>query len=130
MAEPMTLAEWRAEGERRFGPDMKAWRFVCPVCGGSQSGYDFKALPDADQPKRIEDVVFFSCIGRWMPKAPEAFATRRGARAKIKPTPGSHCNYTNGGLFDCAKLSVISESGKHVSVFEFAVAGQPGGKEP
>lgn len=29
----LTLAEWEAEGLRRFGPDRYAWRFGGPSCG-------------------------------------------------------------------------------------------------
>lgn len=27
------MAEWQAEGERRFGPNMLHWKFACPNCG-------------------------------------------------------------------------------------------------
>lgn len=28
-----SVEEWQAEGKRRFGEDVKKWRFVCPMCG-------------------------------------------------------------------------------------------------
>ena len=37
-----TLAEWQAEGERRFGPDMLTWKFVCPNCGNVAAIREFK----------------------------------------------------------------------------------------
>ncbi len=37
-----TQAEWQAEGERRFGPDMLTWKFACPNCGNVAAIADFK----------------------------------------------------------------------------------------
>ena len=53
-----TAAEWRAEGERRFGPHPEDWKFKCPRCGRINTGQEFKdagAKPDS---------MYCECIGR------------------------------------------------------------------
>lgn len=108
----MTLDEWRAEASRRFGSDVRTWRFVCPICGGTQSLADFEALPADSRPKDPSEVFYYSCIGRWIAGAPRAFGG--------KPTAETHCDYTLGGLFCIAKRVVRGEDGHQVPVFEFA----------
>jgi hypothetical protein len=79
-----TPEEWYAEGERRFGSDRRAWKFVCPVCGHVAAVNDWLA-------------VAFSCVGRWLPEARDAFAS--------KTIPGP-CNYAGGGLFRLNPVTV------------------------
>ncbi|MEW6573152.1 MAG: VVA0879 family protein, partial [Bacillota bacterium] len=79
----MTREEWYAEGRRRFGDDVMKWKFVCPACGHVASVQDYK---DAGAP---EGAVAFSCIGRYLPNAKQAF----------DPEGPGPCNYTGGGLF-------------------------------
>ena len=58
-----SVEEWRAEAERRFGPDPLKWRFRCPMCGHVASVEDFRIV-GADSP----DVAWQECIGRYMGK--------------------------------------------------------------
>ncbi len=104
MADPirMTLEEWLAEGERRFGPDKPAWRFVCPSCGYVASSREWK---DAGAP---EGAVAFSCVGRWTGSEQEAFAKGKGP-----------CNYAGGGLIGLNPVHVES-GGQVLPVFAFA----------
>lgn len=99
----MTAAEWRAEAVRRFGADPMAWRFVCPVCKHEQSVADYKA---AGAP---EGTVAFSCVGRWIEGASEAFSGRPGP-----------CTYAGGGLFALNPIRVTTDDGKTIDVFAFA----------
>jgi hypothetical protein len=99
----ITHAEWLAEGERRFGTDKTAWRFVCPACGHVASVADWKA---AGAP---EAAVAFSCVGRWTGAKREAFGDGKGP-----------CNYTGGGLFALNPVTVSLESGGSITAFELA----------
>ncbi len=89
MAKVMTIEEWRAEAERRFGPDELDWKFICPSCGHIASTEDYKA---AGAPSTA---VAFSCVGRWLPKCSDAFSH--------KPGP---CNYAGGGLIGLNPISI------------------------
>jgi hypothetical protein len=97
----MTHQEWHAEGVRRFGPDMKTWRFVCPSCGHVATVQDWL---DAGA---SEGEVAFSCVGRHLPNPTEMF---------VKPGP---CNYAGGGLFAINPLQV--GEGRY---FDFAPADE------
>ncbi len=103
----MTHDEWQQEGERRFGPDRMKWRFVCPSCREAIAVSEWK---EAGAP---EGAIAFSCIGRY--KGP----TEAAASAAFRNT-GGPCNYTNGGLFNIAKVFVRFEDTKRLGVFEFA----------
>jgi len=104
----MTRAEFEAEGERRFGPDKKKWKFICPVCGHIASVQDWL---DAG----VEEQMAFSCIGRSdapaMQLAREAFAS----------TGKGPCNYAGGGLF---KLNPLEIEGCKDKFFAFAPASE------
>ena len=102
--EPTPYQEWIKEGKKRFGKDIKNWKFKCPNCGNIQCYHDFKKLKVED----IEGIVYYSCIGRWMDDCEGTIGSKTGP-----------CNYTNGGLFDLSKLKVIKD-GEISSVFEFA----------
>ena len=95
----MTLAEWRAEGTRRFGDDPMKWKFVCPSCG------HVAAVEDWQNAGAGEGEVAFSCVGRHIKNAGEAFG-------KKQP-----CNYAGGGLF---KLNPVKIDGRSDNVFAFA----------
>jgi hypothetical protein len=107
----ISQADWIAEGEALF-PGMKSgdWRFVCPVCGHSQSARDFKDLgvPEAE----INKIVGYSCIGR-----------RTGARTSFdgKTRP---CNYAGGGLFKLNPVRVFDEKGNEEDYFEWDRSGK------
>jgi hypothetical protein len=105
----MTRDEWLAEAVRRFGPNPREWRFVCPSCGTAQSIADLEAAGASDPATQ----AYYSCIGRW-----------QGARGAFDPSRFKPCNYTNGGLFCFAPLIVIDDDGKQVPVFAFAEAPQ------
>ena len=60
------------------------------------------------EPTKIENYLFFSCIGRFIDSTGTIFNKK------------SPCNYTNGGLFDLSKIKVIDEEGVEHSVFEFS----------
>lgn len=92
----LTLEEWRAKAEPKFGKDVKNWKFKCCQCGESQTLQDFiDANIEGPYTK-----FFFSCIGRWV--------------------KGRGCNWTLGGLLQIHDTEVISEEGKNIPVFEFA----------
>jgi hypothetical protein len=98
-------SEWRAEGAKRFGEDTSKWRFVCPVCRHVATPADWRAV------KAPDNAIAFSCVGRWMPNAAEAFR-------KIHKGP---CNYAGGGLFRLNPVVVESGDVRH-EMFEFAEA--------
>lgn len=102
----MTLDEWNAEGERRFGPDKMKWRFVCPSCGHVASVEDWK---NAGAP---EGAVAFSCIGRYTGAGGENFGKLNGGP----------CNYAGGGLFKLNPVQVDGgeEPGSEYKIFDFA----------
>lgn len=92
-----------AEGRTRFGEQMRDWRFVCPACGHTASGEDYKA---AGAPM---GAIAFSCIGRW----------REGSRDAFTGSGPGPCNYAGGGMFGLNPVVVV-EDGKEHRVFEFA----------
>jgi hypothetical protein len=105
----MTLAEWLAEGEKRFGPDKMKWRFECPSCHHVASIQDYK---DAGAK---ENAVAFSCIGRYLPKAAEAFGGKGTGP----------CNYTGGGLIGLNPVHVRDEEGRDHHMFAYAEEDAP-----
>lgn len=94
----MTREKWHKRGVELFGQDEMKWRFVCPSCGHVASIQDYK---DAGAP---QGAVAFSCIGRYLPNARNAFGTGPGP-----------CNYTGGGLI---RLNPLCVDG--VRIFDFA----------
>lgn len=97
MAEAMSRAAWQAEAVRRFGPDPRTWRFSCPSCGHVAAVSDWR---DAGAP---EGAVAFSCVGRYLPSAKEAFSQ-----------DGGPCNYAGGGLF---AINPVEVDGHRVFAF-------------
>lgn len=106
MSAPITLEQWHAEGTRRFGPNQMLWSFVCPCCGFIAAVEDWQSVGAS------EGEVAFSCIGRHMKHARDAFD-------KEKPGP---CNYAGGGLFRLNPVQVLDSNGAVHSVFAFAEA--------
>lgn len=105
-------ADWAAEGERRFGKDHLGWRFVCPACG------HVAAVRDWQEAGAPEGAIAFSCVGRYLPTAREAF-DRSG--------PGP-CNYAGGGLIGLNPVVVLipytaNGKAKRAAVFAFADVG-------
>lgn len=99
-----TETEWLQEAERRFGSNIRAWRFVCPSCGHIASVQEW-----ADSGAG-EGEVAFSCVGRNLPGSKRIFD---------KPGP---CNYAGGGLFQLNPVTVVHEDGAESRVFAFAPA--------
>ena len=102
----MTLEEWRAEAEQRFGPNPEDWRFVCPVCSNEASGLEFKkagARPDA---MRCE------CIGR-----------HTKGRSGLGDTGGGPCDYAGYGFIRLSPVRVVGPDGKTVHSFAFGEGG-------
>lgn len=112
MTAALTVKAWMAEGKERFGPDMRKWRFVCPVCGYVAAVEDWRA---AGAP----DAVAVSCIGRYGEYAKRA----REAFGQEGPGP---CNYAGGGLFALNPVEVtgVSKAGTLKTVQLFAFEGQ------
>jgi hypothetical protein len=98
----MTHAEWHALGVRLFGADEMSWRFVCPCCGHVATPTDYKT---AGAP---QGAVAYSCVGRWLPVAQEAFTTGPGP-----------CTYAGGGLFGLNPVRVTLVDGTARDVFAF-----------
>ena len=99
MTRKVTLDQYIAEAEAKFGSDRLNWKFVCPACGHVSSAADYKA---ANAP---EGAVGFSCVGRWTASPIDAFSKGQGP-----------CNYAGGGLF-CINPVEIEGHGYY---FEFA----------
>jgi hypothetical protein len=98
----ITKDQWEAEGLERFGADKMKWKFVCPCCGHITSVDDwFKAGAS-------EGEIAFSCVGRHVKDAREAFGKGPGP-----------CNYAGGGLFKLNPVTVVNGDNSH-AMFEFA----------
>ena len=96
--------QWEAEGEALFGPDQMTWRFVCPSCGHVATPQDWK---DAGA---TQGAVAFSCVGRWLSTAEDAFTKT-----------GGPCNYAGGGLIGLNPVVVVEPDEKErVAIFDFA----------
>jgi len=112
----ITYDAWKAEGERRFGPDMHTWRFICPGCQNEQSVEDFRPFKDHGA---TTNSAYGQCLGRFLPKA----QTR--SWANDKPRTGVRCDYAAFGLF-CLCTTFVQLDGpdglKPIPVFEFAPA--------
>lgn len=101
-----SLDDWRADGEKRFGPDVKKWRFKCPMCGHVAAVQDF-ADAGAKDPANS---AYEECLGRY---------TGKGSP---KEGDSSGCNWAAYGLFGITKGGAYvftgPEQGAHI--FEFA----------
>lgn len=62
--ERLTLKEWQAQGQTRFGLDVDDWKFMCPNCGHIQSRRDWLAL--GMEQAQADRYLGYSCIGRWL----------------------------------------------------------------
>ena len=100
-------AAWREEAVRRFGPDPKGWRFICPLCAHVASVADYKA---AGAPN---GAIAFSCVGRWLDKG--AFV-----RDAFTGKGDGPCNYTGGGLINLNPVKVHLDKGEPMYAFAFA----------
>ena len=114
----MTHQEWAAEAVRRFGPNAKDWKFVCPVCGYVQSMRDFETQTDLSL-EEIERVIGFSCIGRWMEHLDES--AEKSCFERDRVVAGGPCNYAGGGLFKLNPMRIEKDDEVH-QLFAFAEA--------
>jgi hypothetical protein len=119
--------EWKAEGERRFGPDVTKWRFVCPGCNNEQSVEDFRPFKDHGA---TPSSAYGQCLGRFLPRA----QTR--SWANDKPRPGVRCDYTASGLLCLCTTRVQPSSDvtadqgpQPIPVFEFGKPAAAGARE-
>lgn len=111
----LTHEQWLAEFDRRAGKSPKAVRFVCPACGHVQTGNDF--LEAGVSRETMHSLIAFSCIGRVLPAARDAFGKGDGP-----------CNYAGGGLFRIAPIRVTFDDGRELYAFDFAddpLCGEP-----
>jgi len=74
----------------------------CPMCGTIQSAADLIAAGAGKDFDGVEQYIGFSCVGRW---------TNAGPPPKTKGTQRG-CDWTLGGLFAIADLTVITPDGK------------------
>lgn len=96
---------WSLEGEKRYGPDRKKWKFRCPVCGNIASAEDYFSIGAP------ADAVGFSCIGRWSRSCDRAY--------KFDATKDSGpCDYSGGGLFRLNPITVV-HNGEKTQFFDF-----------
>ena len=104
-----TLAEWRAEGIRRFGKDPANWAFRCPACGREFRIQEFLEL-GAGPNDAIQN-----CIGRF----------NGHMRPPNQADDGLGCDWAAYGLFQTLGKGrvVIDEDGSEVPVFDFAPGG-------
>ncbi len=90
-----SLEEWKAEGERRFGSDIRKWRFVCPMCGHVAAVEEFEAAGAKDP-----NCAYEECIGRYIGKG------------SPKEADSSGCNWAAYGLFGIPKGGTVVITGK------------------
>jgi hypothetical protein len=97
----MTEAEWRAFGERLFGPDLDNWRFKCPTCGHVMSICVARDLsPEQKTKLRAGRSVEQECVGRYVDEL--------------------GCNWCAYGLFS-GPFFVEREGGGRTPVFGFDI---------
>lgn len=102
----MSIGEWLAEGEKRFGPSRLKWKFKCPACGWVQAVEDFRPYKHLGA---TAETARFNCIGRY-----------QGARRPAFGRGDGPCDYTSGGLFDLRTLSIRTADGQLHKTFDFA----------
>jgi len=94
-----SLADWKKEGERRFGKDESEWAFVCPACGNIAKVKDFERFKSKGA---SPDSAAETCIGRWT----------GGRNGPYK------CDWAAFGLFRGPWIVKIDN--KEIPVFDFA----------
>lgn len=102
----MTIQEYYAEAEKRFGPDANDWKFKCPSCGYIASVKEYRAAG------ATSGAIGFSCIGRW----------KDGDAKKTFGGKDGPCNYAGGGLIGLNPVSIIKPDGTKEYFFELAKA--------
>jgi hypothetical protein len=109
----ISVADWNAEGERRFGPDRFKWRFRCPICAHVASPEDFRKFKNAGaNPNSATQ----ECIGRYLPKNKCLAAFGENADSSVKQP----CDYAGYGLIRVSPVEVESPDGTKSECFAFA----------
>lgn len=104
------IDEFMEEAKKRFGPDKKKWKFVCPVCKTAQTAYDLLAV--GVQKDKISEYIGFSCIGRW---------TDAGSFYDKKRSPiAVGCDWTLGGLLRIHEIEIRKKDGSTFPIFDLA----------
>lgn len=100
-----SIEEWKNEGVRRFGKDVKKWKFKCPMCGHIASVQDFIDAGADD----AANVAYVECLGRY---------TGKGSPQK---GDDSGCNWAAYGLFGIPNGGIyVSSDNKYIHIFDFA----------
>jgi hypothetical protein len=119
MTRIFTTEELRAEGHRRFGPDVKDFAFECPRCRDVATVQDFI---DAGYPQAAGQ----ECLGRSLGALQgSAKPDRRGLVRGNAPRGCDWCAY---GVFP-GPWTIRMDNGKTVFSFPMA-AGHPAPEEP
>lgn len=109
----MRVSAWHNEAIRRFGSDMKQWRFVCPLCGHVAAVGDFEQYKDAGA---SPSSAYQECIGRYSGGPGGMHEGGFDADGNVKQP----CNYAAYGLFKLSPCRVEAEDGTLVEAFAFA----------
>lgn len=117
----MTQDEFLAEAQRRFGPKVRDWKFVCPMCATVQSVEQLldAVLASGGKKDDVHGYIGYSCIGRFTRQSDAGIAAKNRGQPWDKG-----CNWTLGGLFQCHTLEVLI-NGKPRPTFELAPADVP-----
>ena len=103
-------ADWQREGELLFGPDRRAWRFVCPSCA------HIARVTDWQRSGAPEGAVAYNCIGRF----PGSGVSPQDAATAAFGRSGGPCNYTGGGIFNLNPVTINFDDGRESGrFFEF-----------
>ena len=92
-----TMEEWMEEGKRRFGGNIKKWKFVCPKCKTVQTPQNLIDL--GIKVETLDCYIGFCCIGCF--------------DKKMK------CDCTLNNSFHTNEAMIIMEDGRHRPVFQF-----------
>ncbi len=113
---PTPVKEWLDEGKRLFGPDVKKWRFTCPMCGKTYSVEEFMQAGGEGPNSAYQE-----CIGRYLHAGPP----------NGKDGNPDGCNWCAYGLFGTAGKGRLIEAddGTIHEAFHFDVSLSTGGKE-
>ncbi len=115
----MTQEEFLEEAKRRFGPNVRNWKFVCPACGTVQSVQQLldAVIESGGKKEEVHGYIGYSCIGRFTGQGDAGIS----AHSKKQPWDKG-CNWTLGGLMWIHELEVIMPDGHKRPTFELAPA--------
>lgn len=107
-----------AEAKRRFGDNVRDWKFVCPMCGTVQSVQQLldAVIASGDKKDDVHGYIGFSCIGRFTGQGDAGITAKNNGQKWDKG-----CNWTLGGLFQVHNLEVILPDGARRKTFELAM---------